>query len=186
MKTTCVKTTLAAFFLIPLMSLAQSPIEKLYAKYAGQDHFTSVNINKELFQMIMNVEIKGEGTEDFKEIQKIMEQLNGLKILNYRDSINKTKVTAMYKEFSDQFPNPPYSELMSIKENGNQVRFLTKQDTGGKILEMVMLADDDGEATILSLTGLIDMTTISKLSKHLNIEGMEKLDQIKEHHPAKK
>ncbi|MFH1159726.1 MAG: DUF4252 domain-containing protein [bacterium] len=186
MKTKFLKTAIVAIIFVPLMSMAQSPIEKLYTKYAGQDNFTSVNINKELFQMIMKMDIQGEGTEEVKEIQKMMDQLDGLKILSYHDSTNKAKVSAIYKEFNDLFPAPPYSELMSIKENGNNVRFLTKQDTGGKILELVMLADDDGEVTVLSLVGRIDMSTISKLSKKINIDGMEKLDHIKGKHPTKK
>jgi hypothetical protein len=171
---------------LPLMSAAQSPIEKLYAKYAGQEHFTSVNINKELFQMLMTIDVQGEGTEKVKEIQATMSQLDGLKILSFQDSTNKARLSDIYKEFSSHFPSPPYVELMSVRENGNNIRFLTRQETDGKILEVVMIADDDGEVTLLSLVGRIDLSTLSKLSKHMHVQGMDKLDQLQKHHPPKK
>jgi len=175
--------------LVPFLAMAQyqSPAEKAYQKYAGEDGFTSVNINKELFQMIMKMEIDGEDTEKIKEVQEMMEQLNGLKVLTFEDEENPGKVKSLYKEFSALFPASDYTELMTVKENGNNIRFLTKQADNGKILEMVMIAEDDHEVTLLSLVGLIDMSTISKLSGTMKIHGMDKLDKVhKEDHDKDK
>ena len=185
MKTT-IKTTLVLFLLVPFLAMAQSqsPAEKVYQKYAGEDGFTSVSINKELFQMIMKMEINGEGTEKVQEMQEMMEQLDGLKVLTFEDKENPEKVKSLYKEFSALFPASDYTELMTVKENGNNIRFLTKQADNGKIMEMVMLAEEDNEVTLLSLVGLIDMSTISKLSGTMKIHGMDKLQKVKkeEHH----
>jgi len=71
---------------------------------------------------------------------------------------------------------------MVIQENGDNVRFLVNQGDNGKILELVMLAEEKNEVTLLSLVGLIDMKTISKLSGTMKIQGMENLEKMKEKH----
>jgi len=186
MKTTTIRTTLVLFLLVPFLAMAQyqSPAEKVYEKYAGKDGFTSVNINKELFQMIMKMEIDGEGTEKVQEMQDMMEHLDGLKVLTFESEEDPEKVKSLYKEFNALFPSSDYTELMTIQENGSNIRFLTKQADNGKILEMVMLAEEENEVTLLSLVGLIDMSTISKLSGTMKIHGMDKLQKMKkeDHH----
>ena len=180
MKTT-IRTTLVLFMLVPFLAMAQyqSPAEKVYQKYAGKEGFTSVNITKELFEMIMKMEIDGKGTEKVKEVQEMMEQLTGLRVLTYENDENPEKVKSLYKEFNALFPASDYTELMSVQENGSNIRFLTKQGDNGKILEMVMLAEeDDHEVTLLSLVGHIDMSTISKLSGTMKIHGMDKLEKV--------
>lgn len=180
MKTITIKSVLLIFILAPMIGMAQyqSPVEQLFGKYAGQDGFTSVNVTKELFQMIMKMDIQGEGTEDVKDMQKMMEQLDGLKVITYENTENPEKAKTLYKEFSGLFPSGSFTELMVIKENGNNIRFLTKQDDNGKIQELVMLAEEDGEVTVLSLVGRIDMSTVSKLSSKMKIQGMDKLNKI--------
>jgi len=182
MKANSIKTVLLIFILTPLMSMAQyqSPVEKVYTKYAGEDGFTSVNVSKELFQMIMKMDIQGEDTEDLQDVQKMMEQLDGLKVITYENNENPEKAKALYKEFDALFPSGSYAELMVIKEKGNNIRFLTKQDDKGKIQELVMLAEEEGEVTVLSLVGRIDMSTVSKLSSKMKIHGMDKLNKMEE------
>ncbi len=180
MKTIKIKSALLLLMAIPLISMAQytSPVEKVYEKYAGEDGFTSVNVSRELFQMIMKIEVEGEDTKDVKEMQNMMKQLDGLKVITFEDKENPAKAKAMYKEFSALFPSSSFAELMVVKEKGNNIRFLTKQDDKGKILELVMLAEEEGEVTVLSLVGRIDMSTVSKLSGTMKIHGMDKLNKI--------
>ena len=46
-----------AFLSVPLFLSAQSPIDKVFEKYAAQDGFTSVNITKDMFQLFMQMGI---------------------------------------------------------------------------------------------------------------------------------
>jgi len=43
------------FLVVPATMKAQSPIDKTFEKYAGQEGFTTVNISKEMFQMLMQL-----------------------------------------------------------------------------------------------------------------------------------
>jgi hypothetical protein len=181
MKTNAIRAAMIMLVMLPIFVLGQtSPVESVYEKYAGKEGFTSVNINKELFKMMMNIEIKGEGTEKAQELQEMMEQLHGLKVISYDDSVNVSKVKSLYKEFSGLFPSSQYKEMMSIQEDGESVKFLVKEAGDGKIAEFVMLALDKDEVTLLSLSGLIDMETISEISSKMNFEGMENLKKMKD------
>jgi hypothetical protein len=43
---------------------------------------------------------------------------------------------------------------------------------------MVMMAKGKDEIVILDMTGLIDLATISRISKTMNIHGMDKLKNV--------
>lgn len=168
-----------AFIATPLILNAQSPIDKVFDKYASVDGFTTVNISKEMFQMLMQMG-KGDSKDSSAvEIKKMMEQLSGLKVLTYAfDSTKVLKAVSVYNEFAAAFPASAYKELITINEGRQNIKFMTKQDASGKINEMVMLMKDKTEVAVLSLTGTIDLSTISKLSKGMNIHGLEGLKKI--------
>ncbi len=172
--------TLTAFLVIPLFTMAQSPIDKVYEKYAGQERFTSVNFSREMFQMFQ--QMIGDKTDTSAlEMKKMMEQLTGLKVLSYSiDSNNMTKAVAIYNEFAGLFPASQYKEIMTVNEGRESYKFMTRQEVGGKVNEMVMLMKGKNEVALICLTGNIDLSSISKLSKGMNIKGMEKLQKMKD------
>ena len=167
------------FLTIPFLLNAQSPIDKVFDKYSNQDGFTAVNISKDLFQMLMQIG-KGDSKDtSMVEMKNIMEQLSGLKVLTFAfDSTKVVKAVSIYNEFAGVFPAGSYKELMTVNEGRQNIKFLTKQDANGKISEMVMLMKDKTEVAVLSLTGNIDLSTISQLSKGMNIHGMEGLNKM--------
>jgi len=174
-----IKLVCAAFLLVPFLVNAQSPIDKVFEKYSSQDGFTSVNISKEMFQMLMQLGQGDSKDTSMVEIKKMMEQLTGLKVLTFEfDSSKIVKAVSVYNEFAGVFPANTYKELMTINEGRQNIKFMTKQDASGKISEMVMLMKDKTEVAVLSLTGNIDLSTVSKLSKGMNIHGMEGLKKM--------
>jgi hypothetical protein len=183
------KTLKSVLILVSLLTIstlvkAQSPFDKFYEKYATQEGYTSVNISKDLFQMFASM---GDNKKDTgaHEMKKIMNQLNGLRVLSCNpDSMKPGKATIFYNEAVTIFNNPAYKELMTVNDGGKNIRFLTKQDVSGKISEMVMMAKGNDEIVVLDMTGLIDLSTISKLSKQMNIHGMENLQKM--HNTPKK
>jgi hypothetical protein len=179
---------LTAFVLVNLSTLlnAQSPIDKIYEKYSGQDGFTAVNFTKEMFQMIQKMSIGDSSDSDIQSAKQIMDQLSGLKVLMYNfDSLNVMKAVTIYNEFSAAYSSSAYKELMTIHEGRQYVRFMTKQDAAGKVSEFVMLMKDKTEVGVISLTGVIDLSSISKMSKFMNIKGMDNLNKIKDEHMHK-
>ena len=95
MKTIKMTLILAFFLTITFVANAQSPFDKFYEKYATQEGYTSVNISKDLFQMFAN--IGDQKDTSAREMKKVMDQLNGLKVLSCKpDSLKPGKATAFF------------------------------------------------------------------------------------------
>lgn len=179
MKTFMMTIAMTVFLFIGLQ--AQSPFEKFFEKYSGKPGYTSVNITKEMFQMFQSMAPQETTEAEAKEMKQVMEQVNGLKIVTFQgDSTAPGKNLSFYNEAADLFPGASYKELMTVNDGGNNIRFLTKQAGPGKISEMVMLMKGKKETVVMSLTGNIDLASISKLSKNMNLPGMDKLKDAHE------
>lgn len=174
MKAQIVKVIAVLVFLMPAMLQAQTAIDKLYEKYAGKKGFTSINISPEMFKMLASLESGSDA--DNKQEEQVLSQLSGLKMLVYEpgdgpkiDFAADVKATVPVKD---------YAELMSVDSEGETVKFLVKKAPNNKISEMLMIVFSDDETLVMSMTGNLDMATISSISKSLDIEGMEKLDEL--------
>ncbi|MCX6235754.1 MAG: DUF4252 domain-containing protein [Bacteroidetes bacterium] len=178
MKLNVLKLTWIALLCMPLISSAQkSPMDALYEKYVGKEGFTSVLIPKDMFLMFQDIETSGQD-KDFKDFQSVVGKLEGLKILTYEpqgkgDSFN------FYDEIMKTFPMSLYTVLMEVNEGGESTKFYIKKD-GPKITELLMIGREADETVVLSITGDIDMSSISKLSKSMKVEGMENLQKIED------
>jgi hypothetical protein len=182
MKKLILSLVCTVFLMVPFLSNAQSPIDKVFDKYASQEGFTTVNISKELFHMMVQIGQGDSKDTSMVEMKKMMEQLTGLKVLTFSfDSTKLVKAVSVYNEFAGVFPASQYKELMTVNEGRQNIKFMTKQDASGKINEMVMLMKDKKEVAVLSLTGNMDLSTVSKLSKGMNIKGMEGLHKMNKH-----
>jgi DNA repair exonuclease SbcCD ATPase subunit len=177
MKTLKLTLIVTAFLALSSLTNAQSSFDKLYEKYSTQEGFTSVNISKELFQMFASM--GDQKDTSVREMKKVMNQLNSLKVLNCKpDSMKPGKASAFFNEATALFNNAAYKELMTVNDDGNAIRFLTKQDGNGKITELVMTVKGKEEIVVLDMTGLIDLSTVSRISKSMNIHGMDKLRNV--------
>lgn len=76
-------------------------------------------------------------------------------------------------------PKSEFEELMSVRDKDKDMKFYIKE-AGGKISELVMVAGGNDEFMILSLFGEIDLKQVSKISKKMNIDGLENLENIKD------
>jgi hypothetical protein len=165
---------------------AQSPIDKVYEKYAGQEGITAVSFNKEMFQMFQQMSMGDSANADIKNAKLILEQLTGIKVLMFKfDSLSVSKGVAMFNEFAGVFNPKDYKELMTVQEGREYFKFMTKSAGGDKVSEFVMLLKDKTEVGVISLTGNIDLGDISNMSKFMNIKGMENLKKMKNQHGGK-
>jgi hypothetical protein len=177
MKTTLLKLTSVLLICMPFMLQAQkNPMDVLFEKYVGKEGFTSVAISKDLFLMFNDIDTAG--CKDAGEFRNIVGKLDGLKVLSYKMS-GKDDPFNFYNEIIKTFPMASYTNLMEVNESGETVKFYVRKN-GPKINELLMIASEPGETTALSISGDIDLSSISKLSKSIHLEGMENLNKIKE------
>ncbi len=123
-----IQMLIAIVLMLPLLGFAQtSSIDKLYEKYAGKDYFTSINISSDMFKLVAGISQNMED-EDAKEINNMVNQINGMKILIFEDSLRQSKINFM-DELNKSVNFKNFAELMRVEEKDGTVRFLTKKET---------------------------------------------------------
>jgi ribonuclease BN (tRNA processing enzyme) len=161
------------------MTFAQdSPSDKLFEKYNGEEGFTTVHITSELFALFADMDIEGEDMEDMKEM---MDQLKHIRILMYeldKENPERGRLEDFKKEIK-QFDLDGFSELMTVKEKGEEVKFMARKK-GDRIGELLLIINEEDEAGFISIFGDIDLNTVSKLSKTMKFEGMDQLEKLEE------
>jgi hypothetical protein len=157
-----------------LLNAQNSSALALYDKYGGKEGYTSVSISKELFSMFADMD---SDDPDMQEVKAMMEQLEGIKILMFETEAIDDAELAKFKGEIGKLQVEGYTELMEVKQTDEEVKFLSKKK-GDKIGELLLVINGEKEAGFITITGTIDMSSIGKLSKAMNFEGMEKLENL--------
>jgi hypothetical protein len=164
------------FYVLAIIAInlwSQSPADKIFDKYSGAEGFTTVYITKYMFDLFKDME--NENADD--EMQEAISRLNSIKILATDDDPETKTSINLYDEVMKNLPEAEYKEMMVIKEKDENVRFLVREKDN-KVAELLLLVGSPDESVMISIQGDIDMKNISKITKSLNIEGMEKLEEM--------
>jgi hypothetical protein len=182
MKTIKAQLLIGLMIALPFILAAQSPADKLFDKYSGQDGYTSVYITQHMFGLFADVETE----EDESGFMDLVKNLDRIKILAVDDESKELNQSVnFYDEIMKNFPEGIYEELMVVKKKDQDVKFYVLKD-GNKIVELLMIAGGVDDNVLISIQGDIDLKTISKLSKTMNLEGMENLENIEDEKETKK
>jgi len=166
--------------LIPAFILGQnSPVDKLFEKYAGKDGYTTVYITKYMFNMFAQMGKEEEGTKENEELNQVLGKLDNIKILAVDNEVPVREHVNFYNEIMKELPREQYKELMVIKDKDSDVVFLARENKG-VIVELLLIAggSSNSDNVLISIQGVIDLANISKISKGLGIEGMEPLEKL--------
>lgn len=166
--------------IIPILLIAfsfaanaqNSAVDQLFARYADKDGFTTVSIYKAMFSLFASEQ------ESKDEFNKAVRGLESIRILAPDSAIQaqmKVKLN-FYNEISKSLPLSQYEELMSVKEK-NQVFKMLIRKKGNIITEFLMIGGGN-DNVLICITGNIDLKSISKLSKAMDIEGMENIEKV--------
>ncbi|HLN73298.1 MAG: DUF4252 domain-containing protein [Methylococcaceae bacterium] len=157
---------IALVLLIPLLGIAQdnSPIDKLFSKYANKDGFSTVNISGKL----LNFASKSDDPNS-KEAS-MMDKISAIRILTVENK-DLNKDLNFYKELEADgfFKNNTYESLMEVTQKNEIVRFYGRNGEKGKLSELLLVIGGQ-ENTLISIRGLIDPNDIAKITGSLNID----------------
>ena len=152
------------------LSAQNKAVDKLFEKYSEREGYTSVIITKHMFNLIASAEL-----ENDDEFMEMIANLNNIRILSGpkggEEGVN------YYEELMPNLPKDQFEELMAIKDSGQEIKFLVREEKG-KVAELLMVAGGSDENVLISISGLIDMKTVGKISKSLGIEGMENIEEL--------
>lgn len=162
---------MAVFASFHLSAQQGSVIDRFFQKYENDRSFTLVSVTPKMFSMFAKVDA---GT-DAKNMMRVIQKLKGLKILAKEDTRDGSR---LYKEAA-AFLSTDFEELMTVRDKDSDLKFLVKENAKGTISELVMLVGSNSEFMAMSLVGDIDLNEISLIAGSVNIQGMDKLKNIK-------
>lgn len=149
-----------------------SVIERFFQKYENDRSFTVITITPKMFSMFAKVD---PGDADAKNMMKVIQKLKGLRILTKETTKDGPR---LYKEAA-AFLGSDFEELMTVRDKDSDLKFLVKEDAKGNINELVMLVGSADEFLAMSLVGTLDLNEISQIANGINIQGMDKLKNVK-------
>ncbi|MEP7267021.1 MAG: DUF4252 domain-containing protein [Saprospiraceae bacterium] len=161
-----------AFIIAVKASAQDDALNKFFKTYMDDQRFSTVYISPKMFQLVSKIKINDMDAD----LQETLKNLTALHILSTHDSPR-----SFYKEALGKINTKEYDELMKVRDDGEDVIFLTKAIAGkpDSIGELLMLVGGDDEFTAVSFVGNIDLNTIGKLGKTLKIDGADHLEKIK-------
>jgi hypothetical protein len=162
-------TLFTALLIVGAMN-AQSLISTEFSDYETNESFTRVSISKKMFEIIANLD--PDDAEE-KDLIESISQLDGLKII-IADSSENPK--ALFDETMKRIPSR-FEELMTVNDEDEHIVFLIDEKEG-RVKELIMVMKGDDEFVLLDLFGNIDLKEISKISRQMNIDHMDKLENL--------
>lgn len=159
------RITLTASLLMLVISaaaFAQNPIDKLVDKYGELEGFTVVSINEGMLKTLSK--------SDNATMKASLEGLEGIRVISYEHEKGKDYSQSFYKDILNTLPLDEYKEFMTVKEKDTDVRFLTRK-SNDKIHELLLIVKEDGEVTLVSIVGEVDLDKITNITK--SIKGIQ-------------
>jgi hypothetical protein len=175
-KTDTMKRILVAGVML-LFTLAvmgqQSPIDKVFDKYSGKEGYTTVYISSFMFNLLNSLEVDD---PEYNEFKKATSGIQSIKILTQEGSGS----AAFGKELLNMLPRNEYKEMMTVKEDDEEVLFLVKE-IDGRVTEFLLIVsgDDDADA-LIAIQGDIDLKSIASIASGLDMPGLENLEDLEE------
>ncbi len=169
------KLTILAGLVLTSLAWGQSTsFQALADKYSGVEGYTYIYITEYMFQLAGAVS----DNED-PEVKEMLKNLKSLIVIAASDKLNASEKKHFADEVSAAMPQKDYKILMKVKDAGENVDILARE-VSGIIKELIISVKSPDEDLVLVLTGNIDLKAISKLSKTMDIEGLEQLEKVNE------
>lgn len=154
----------------------QDPLGRFFNKYEQDTSFIIINISPKMFNMFSKINLNS-GDKQADQVMDVAKKLTGLRIITKDNTQNGMQ---LFREANNLVPKN-YEELMTIRDHGNDVRFLV--NPGAVIHNLIMLVGGNNEFFALSLSGDINLNELSQIAGNMNIQGF---DQLKNVHQPKK
>src|ERR1700743_2864651 len=132
-------------------------IGKFFGKYVDDSRFTVVSISPKMFRLLSHMNWDSIPAD----LKQTVTKLQSLRILS-----TETTPQAFYKEALATIDRKEYEELITVRDNKDNVRFLIKE-SGNTIHELLMIAVDESGFTMMSFVGDIDLDKLSRLSSSM-------------------
>lgn len=167
---------LIAVVALPMMALAQNPLNQFFTQYAGEDGFTSVHVTADLFELMSSIEIEGDA--EMEQMKEALKGLTGIQVLAYEANEGRYKGDALYAEAEKELDITAYRELVRVKDGMENVRIMAKDLGEGMVSQLLILVGSPDEFVYVSIDGVLDLNAVMQMGDGMGIEGLDKLQQL--------
>ena len=162
--------SLAILLFLGLSVNAQNDaIDRFFETYQDNEEFTMVYVSPKMFQMFAKVA----GDELDAELQGLVNDLEGLKVLK-----TETNSLQVYKDAVKKIPTNEYELLMTARDDGQNIKILTKTKGEDIIEELLLLVGGEEEFILVSFVGNINLNDLAKVASKMDIEGVKHLEKL--------
>jgi hypothetical protein len=155
--------------LIHFFVSAQDLVKTFLDKQGKDDNLEVISIGKKMLEMMSDL---SSGNPELKEAIK---GLDNIHIVTSKDSI----LNKEYYDFAwDLLGKSKGFEPILLLNEGDEDVIVMIRSVKGIITELVLLSDKGAGFNLISLSGNIDLNTLSKYSESLNIKGLNDLSPI--------
>lgn len=157
--------------LAPYLSQSQN-----FEKYEDMKEVDAMVMTSKMFKMLAKVDLS-ESDPEAQAYMKLIENLDRIQI--YKSS-NSDVRSQMAEDVRSYLQKGSLEELMRVNEDGQNIKFYSmpgKNDNYVKELFMFLEGQNENKpiSVILSITGEIDLSQLSKLTADLKVPGAEEL-----------
>lgn len=159
--------------LVPIVSHSQN-----FDKYEDMKDVDAMVMTSKMFKMLAKVDLSSSDPEA-QEYMKLIENLDRIQIFK---SSNAEVRSQMARDVKSYLQKASLEELMRVNEDGQNIKFYSvpgKNDNYVKELFMFMEGHNENKpiSVILSITGEIDLSQLSKLTSDLKVPGAKELEK---------
>ncbi len=147
-------------------------VTKHFSTYQKSKDFTKVSVTSKMFSLFADIDTED---PDQQELIEAMSKIKGIKAVVNEKTENSAELYANAIQTISKDSN--YEELMSVEDASENIMFMVN-DNGGVINELLMIIGGEKQFMVMSLFGEIDLSQMARLSRVLNIQGMEQFQAL--------
>jgi len=131
---------------------------------------TEVNIN--LGTGIIKALLAFSGDEDAKEVNKIMEGLDNIRVSVFEldNSVNTKQLNSIIQSKISSLLSQGFESIVTVKEKHETVNIMAKVNNNKIEDAMIIVMDEEDELVIVDMKGLIDLVQIAEITEHFDID----------------
>ena len=153
--------TVLLLVLATSFAMGQDFIDQVFKQYVGKQGFTSVVISPQVFTLLSAID------PNDKDLKTISEKISSLKIL-----VSEDKAIGFTNEIRSKMKSTNFVSIMEVIDGKQKVNFYVKQ-SGETITDFVLIAIDDKEEVLLSITGNFKLNELANLGGKNAIGGKD-------------
>ncbi|GEQ85985.1 hypothetical protein ULMS_14930 [Patiriisocius marinistellae] len=171
---------LAIVIVLCITSFAMNA-QSVFDAFENEKDVSSVVVTKNMFKLLSKMDLDSNDPEA-KEYLSMVDNLNDIKIFTTDNPAVAIKMSTTVEKYLKN--NASLSELMRVKDEGNNIKFYSKEGKSENFVSELLMHMDgvvDGKpmTVVMSITGNIDLKQIGKLTEDLKVPGSDQLKDIK-------